>query len=149
MVKGGGQPTGGGVATLAGDSIPPGMLILIRMAGITICWSTQVNMADVAGFTGSGEMGTSKFEGSQIMIKKRRDPPGYFVTGVTNSTKATLMNIIVYVTCITVFGCSGKEKVRMARLTRQEGMFAQQLKIRPGMIKDGWRPPDSCVTQLA
>jgi hypothetical protein len=58
MVKECRQPPGCGVAALTGGPKSPGMFIIRSMTGITISGSAQVNMVNMAGFTGSADMGT-------------------------------------------------------------------------------------------
>ena len=55
--------------TTAGGPKLPVVRITLLMAGVAISRSTMVDVVDVAGGAGNGQMLTCQFEGGKVMVK--------------------------------------------------------------------------------
>src|SRR5512136_1709947 len=69
MVERGRQPGGSGVTGGTGSPVAAVVLVIARMAGVTIGGGALVDAADMAGGAGHTDMRASQLKGRQVMVE--------------------------------------------------------------------------------
>jgi hypothetical protein len=122
------------------------MFIVAGVAGVTICWSAEVDMINVAGLASRSDMRPGQFEGGQVVIEESRDPASHLMAGSAVGAKTTQMDVIAGVAGEAVGGGVRKYPVGVAGFTGNGGMFTEQSEGGLVMVEDGGNPAGSRMT---
>lgn len=126
MIKSGGEPACWSMAGSAFRSILTVMLVILRVACITVHGGVLEVIVDVTIGTNQRGMFPEKLEGGQAVIEGHFQPAGWGVTGCAVGPVLALVNIAGSMAGITVRGSGGIIIVRMAAAAGSYYMFPLQ-----------------------
>ena len=142
-------PAAGAVAARAVAAHRPVVLVIARMAGVTVHRRALVNAIHMAARTGRINMCPSQLESRQVVVKRRPGPTAGAVTAFAAQPHATLVFIVILVAGQAVHRRALVNAIRMAARTGRVNMCAGQLKGRQVVIKRRPGPAIGTMTALA
>jgi hypothetical protein len=149
MVERSRQPGGSGVTGGTGSPVAAVVLVIARMAGVTIGGSALVDAADMAGGAGHTGMCTGQLEGRQVMVEGGGSPGGGGMAGGAVGAELPLVVVVRGVTGVTVGGGALVDVANMAGGTGHTDMRPSQLKGGQVMVEGGGSPCERGMAEAA